>query len=142
MVSWRHHLSVLQYHAGVLPSADPEQPYFARSGFIHPVFDPQKRMLTDAMPPDHLHQHGIMFAWGKATFKGRPVDFWNSKKQEGEIGHVALENVVSGPVVAALRRAAICGWLRGVQATISIPLVATAADSVRSPTERWAGKRQ
>ena len=83
-----------------MPSADPEQPYFARSGFIHPVFDPQKRMLTDAMPPDHMHQHGIMFAWVKTTFEGRPVDFWNSKKQEGEIRHVALENVVSGPVLA------------------------------------------
>ena len=93
-------LSVLQYHAGVMPSADPEQPYFARSGFIHPVFDPQKRMLTDAMPPDHLHQHGIMFAWVKTTFEGRSVDFWNSKKQEGEIRHVALNNVVSGPVLA------------------------------------------
>ncbi len=93
-------LSVLQYHVDVLPSADPEQPYFARSGFIHPVFDPQKRMLTDAMPPDHLHQHGIMFAWVKTTFEERSVDFWNSKKQEGEIRHVALENVVSGPVLA------------------------------------------
>lgn len=93
-------LSVLQYHANVVPSADSEQPYFARSGFIHPVFDPQKRMLTDAMPPDHMHQHGIMFAWVKATFEGRSVDFWNSKKQEGEIRHVALENVVSGPVLA------------------------------------------
>jgi len=41
-----------------------------------------------------------MFAWVKATFEGRAVDFWNSKKEEGEIGHVALESVVSGPVLA------------------------------------------
>ena len=83
-------LPVLEYQTAVMPSADSEQPYFARSGFIHPVFDPQKRMLTDAMPPDHLHQHGIMFAWVNTTFEGRPVDFWNAKKQEGEIRHVAL----------------------------------------------------
>lgn len=94
-------LPVLDYQTAVMPSPDPEQPCFARSGFIHPLFDPHKRMLTDAMPPDHLHQHGIMFAWVNATFEGRPVDFWNSKKQTGEIRHVALDAIAQGPVLAS-----------------------------------------
>jgi hypothetical protein len=96
-------LPVLDYQRDRMPSADPNQPYFARSGFIHPVFDPSRRILTDAMPPDHMHQHGIMFAWVKTNWQGRAIDFWNSKKQEGEIRQAALSHVASGPVFAAFQ---------------------------------------
>jgi hypothetical protein len=91
---------VLRYQHALMPSADPEMPCYSRSGFIHPVYDPHRRMLTDSMPPDHMHQHGLMFAWVNTTFEGRTVDFWNSKKKLGEIRHVALEGMVSGPVLA------------------------------------------
>ncbi len=91
---------VLRYQHAVMPSADPEQVYYARSGFIHPVYDPTKRMLTDAMPADHMHQHGLMFAYVKSTFEGRSIDFWNSGKREGDIRHVRFENRIDGPVFA------------------------------------------
>lgn len=89
---------VLKYQHAVMPSADPAKPFYARSGFIHPVFDPLGRQLTEAMPPDHMHQHGIMFAWVNAEFEGRKVDFWNSHKTQGEVRHTRLGEVVSGPV--------------------------------------------
>lgn len=57
-------------------------------------------MLTDGMPPDHMHQHGILFAWMKTTFEGRSLDFWNARRQQGETRHVGLGNVVSGLVWA------------------------------------------
>jgi hypothetical protein len=93
-------LPVLRYQHAVMPSADPELPYYARSGFIHPVYDPRKRMLTDSMPADHMHQHGLMFAWVNTTFEGRKVDFWNSKQQQGEIRHAGFDGRCSGPVLA------------------------------------------
>jgi hypothetical protein len=37
-------------------------------------------------------------AWVNTTFEGRPVDFWNQTKQQGEIRHVETEERVSGPV--------------------------------------------
>ncbi len=93
--------AVLDYNHAVVPSDNPAEPYYRRSGFIHPVFDPAGQVVTDGMPPDHMHQHGIMFAWVSTLFEGRAVDFWNSKKQEGEIRHVDLAGACSGPVFAA-----------------------------------------
>jgi hypothetical protein len=89
---------VLNYNHALVPSDEPKEPYYGRSGFIHPLFDPSGQVLTDAMPPDHMHQHGIMFAWVDTVFEGRTVDFWNSKKQQGEIRHVDLAETQSGPV--------------------------------------------
>ncbi|MBX6314422.1 MAG: PmoA family protein [Isosphaeraceae bacterium] len=89
---------VLQYHAAVVPSPDPKAPYFERSGFIHPIWDSAGRVLTDGMPPDHLHQHGVMFAWVDTTFQGRKVDFWNSAKQQGKVEHVRAISRTEGPV--------------------------------------------
>lgn len=79
---------LMTYNATYVPSPDPNTPWFGRSGFIHPVYTPKGRVVTDDFPADHLHQHGLMFAWTSAAFEGRPVDFWNSKKQEGRVEHV------------------------------------------------------
>ena len=76
------------YNAGFVPSPDPAQPWFGRSGFVHPVFTPAGRVVTDGFPADHLHQHGLMFAWTRGVFEGEPVDFWNSARQEGRVEHV------------------------------------------------------
>jgi hypothetical protein len=92
---------VFEYNHAVVPSDDPAEPYYRRSGFIHPVFDPAGQVVTDGMPPDHMHQHGIMFPWVDTLFEGRAVDFWNSKKQQGEIRHVELADIHSGPVFAS-----------------------------------------
>ena len=45
--------------AGELPS--PEiKPIFRQGGYIHPVFTPSGRVVTDDYPPDHFHHHGIL----------------------------------------------------------------------------------
>ena len=92
---------VLQYNHAVVRCPDQEQPYFDRSGFIHPVFSPSGQVVTDGMPPDHYHQHGIMFPWTNTTFEGRPVDFWNSKSQQGKVEHVKFTATAAGPVFAS-----------------------------------------
>ena len=79
---------VLTYNAAYLPSPDPSAPWFGRSGFIHPVYTPKGRVVTDPFPEDHLHQHALMFAWTSAAYDGKKVDFWNSKKKLGRVEHV------------------------------------------------------
>ncbi len=91
-------LPVLKYQQAVMPSADPAKPFYARSGFIHPVFEPAGRAVTEAMPADHMHQHALMFAWVNAEFEGRKVDFWNSHKEQGLVRNVRLEDIQVGPV--------------------------------------------
>ena len=80
---------VLRYHSAHVDSPDPKASWYGRSGFIHPVYTPSGKIVTDDFPSDHLHQHGLMFAWTSATIDGRRVDFWNSHKKEGRVEHVA-----------------------------------------------------
>jgi len=78
---------ILRYSTAVMPSPVKDQPYYKRSGFIHPIYSPAGAVLTDDFPPDHLHQHGVMFPWTNTTFEGRKVDFWNQKAQQGTVKH-------------------------------------------------------
>jgi hypothetical protein len=91
---------VLAYNHAVVPCPDRQQPWFDRSGFVHPLYSPAGQVLTDAMPPDHYHQHGLMFAWVNSTFEERPVDFWNSKALQGRVEHVKLVEACAGGVFA------------------------------------------
>src|SRR5215216_50329 len=50
---------VIGYQAqGELPRAD-IKPIFRRGGYIHPVYAPSGRVITDDYPPKHLHHHGV-----------------------------------------------------------------------------------
>lgn len=89
---------VLYYnHATVLPP-NPDEPYYARSGYIHPLVAPDGTTVTDDFAPDHVHQHGVMFAWTNTTFEGRDINFWDQKNQTAKIEHIAVESIQSGPV--------------------------------------------
>lgn len=79
---------VMTYNAEMVPSPDSDSPWFKRSGFIHPVLTPSGKVVSEGFPADHLHQHGLMFAWTSSVYDGRPVDFWNSKLQAGRVMHV------------------------------------------------------
>src|SRR5262245_55100097 len=62
---------ILAYQtSGELPSPDIRS-IFKRGGYIHPVYTPSGRIVTDDYPSDHFHHHGIWFAWTKTEFEGR-----------------------------------------------------------------------
>jgi Family of unknown function (DUF6807) len=87
---------------GELPSASIKT-VFRRGGYIHPVFTPSGRIVTDDYPPDHFHHHGIWFAWTKTEFQGRHPDFWNVGDGTGKVEFVALDQSWSGPVHAGFK---------------------------------------
>ena len=87
---------------GELPRAD-IKPIFQRGGYIHPVFTPSGRTVTDDYPPDHFHHHGIWFAWTRTEFEGRHPDFWNVGDGTGKVEFVALDEKWSGPVHAGFK---------------------------------------
>ncbi len=89
---------LFRYNHATIPSPDPKQPYYARSGYIHPLYNPSGQVVTDDFNPDHAHQHGIMFAWRKTSFKGRKTNGWDQMSGTGRVEHVKLEKVVEGPV--------------------------------------------
>jgi hypothetical protein len=82
---------------GELPAPD-IKPIFRQGGYIHPVFTPSGRVITDDYPPDHFHHHGIWFAWTKTEFEGRHPDFWNVGDGTGRVEFVALDKTWSGNI--------------------------------------------
>ncbi|MBC7931993.1 MAG: PmoA family protein, partial [Rubrivivax sp.] len=95
---------VLSFQAqpGALPDAA-VKPVFLRGGYIHPVYTPSGRVVTDDYPSDHYHHHGIWFAWTKTAFEGRHPDFWNVADGTGRVEFEAVEGTWSGPVHAGFK---------------------------------------
>ena len=98
-----HGRDVTAYHAGKhqLPRADIDSIYL-RDGYLHPVYSPNGRLITDDYPPNHIHHHGIWAAWTVTRFQGRAPDFWNMGRGTGKVEVVALDSVWSGPVYGGL----------------------------------------
>lgn len=79
---------VLTYHSGTVMPPDNMDEGYARSGFIHPLYSPSGKVLTDDFPVAHAHQHALFSAWTRATFKHEVVDFWNQQGGTGSARHV------------------------------------------------------
>lgn len=73
-----------------LPDSIPD--YYARSGYLHPIYSPSGKILTDDFPVDHTHQHGSFFAFVHTTFQDSVIDFWNQQKLTGTVRHKALQD--------------------------------------------------
>ena len=91
---------VLVYHQAIVKSPLKDAPYYARSGYIHPLYTPSGKEITDDFNPDHAHQHGVMFAWRKILFDGRHNNAWDQKQNTGRIEHGEVKAVAVGPVFA------------------------------------------
>jgi hypothetical protein len=95
---------ILNYQAkpGAFPRPD-IKPAFRRGGYLHPVFSPSGRTVTDDFPPNHIHHHGIWFPWTKTEFEGCQPDFWNMGDGKGTVEFVALNKTWSGEVHAGFQ---------------------------------------
>lgn len=62
---------VLEYVTDVAGSGLPT----AHAGFIHPLYTPSGKIITDLAPPDHPHHRGVFLAW-YAMHGKVDGDFW------------------------------------------------------------------
>ena len=92
--------NVLRYNYATIEQPDP---VFSRSGYIHPIWTPAGKVLTNDSPPNHLHHHGLWSAWTSAEFEGRKSNFWESKEKQGRVECVKVEQTWSGPVFAGFK---------------------------------------
>ncbi|MFT5465295.1 MAG: hypothetical protein ACI8UO_000383 [Verrucomicrobiales bacterium] len=88
---------VLRYNKTTRTGPEGTEPYFARSGHIHPIFNPDGQEVTSEFPADHLHQHALFFAWTKCQFEGEKVEFWNQKLELGKVAHSKVISTTSDP---------------------------------------------
>lgn len=101
LVITRNGQHVLTYQKKAKVPEGVEEKY-ARSGFIHPISTPSGRVVTDDYPvPHHSHQNGVFFAWRKASFKGKELNFW--EPSEAKVKHVKVLDVFNNPGHAGFR---------------------------------------
>ena len=97
-------LPLLDYQAepGAFPRED-IKPAFRRGGYLHPIYTPSGKLVTDDFPSNHVHHHGVWWAWTNTEFDGRKPDFWNMGDGKGRVEFVALDDTWSGLVHGGLR---------------------------------------
>ncbi|MGC6458286.1 MAG: PmoA family protein [Akkermansiaceae bacterium] len=76
---------VLEYLKKEKPVPAGMKKAYRRSGYLHPVFSPGGQEVSGDFPEDHPHQHGLFFAWTRAKFDDKQVDFWNLAKETGRV---------------------------------------------------------
>jgi hypothetical protein len=76
--------------------------FFARAGYLHPIYTPGGVLVTGDYPEDHRHHHGVWTAWTRTRFNGNEVDFWNVKSGQGRVDLERVERTWQGPVHAGL----------------------------------------
>ena len=94
---------VLRYQGEKTELPKGYEPQYQRGGYIHPVFTPSGKLVTDDYPPKHMHHHGIWTPWTKTEFEGRHPDFWNMGAKTGTVEFVALDETWSGAVFGGFR---------------------------------------
>jgi hypothetical protein len=87
----------LEYQAqpGALPRTNIKQ-VFQRGAYLHPIRTLAGVVITDDYPPNHVHHHGLWWAWTKTEFDGRTPDFWNMGGGKATVEFVSLENSWGG----------------------------------------------
>jgi hypothetical protein len=89
---------VLTYNHALVAAPKRDEAYYDKSGYIHPLYTPSGKVITDDFNPDHAHQHGIMLSWRKILFEGRENNGWDQKSQLGKVEHNQVNSFTSGPV--------------------------------------------
>lgn len=90
---------IFQYQGAMTPLPQGYEPQYRRGGYIHPVYTPGGKLVTDDYPPKHKHHHGIWSPWTKTKFEGRAPDFWNMGQKTGTVEFVGIDAAWDGPVV-------------------------------------------
>lgn len=93
---------VLTYHTATVTPPDSMDEIYSRSGFIHPLYSPSGKVISDDFPVGHAHQHALFSAWTRATFKHEVVDFWNQHGDTGSAAHVDIVEIGESSFVVDL----------------------------------------
>ncbi len=95
---------LMSYHAepGEFPRAD-IKPVFKRGAYLHPIMTPSGKVVTDDFPANHIHHHGVWWAWTHTEFDGRQPDFWNMGDGKGLVEFEAVDRVWSGSMHAGFQ---------------------------------------
>lgn len=95
---------VFQYRTGV-GGLDPgiAVEVFYRGGYLHPVFTPKGRIITEHYTEHRPHQNGIWTGWYKTEWNGLKPDFWSQAERTGKVEVVSVNSIETGPVFGEMQ---------------------------------------
>ena len=95
---------VLKYRHSMIEAPEGTNPLYRKEGaYIHPLFSPAGKVLTNIQPDDHYHHYGIWNPWTRTVFEGRSVDFWNLADGQGTVRHAGIISTWSGKLTGGFR---------------------------------------
>ena len=95
--------SVLRYNYEVIHKKEGISDPTDRAAYIHPVWTPSGKVITEDFSPEHTYQKGIFNAWVKLKFGDLETDFWNLDKEQGrKLPDNLGPTVIEGPVISQL----------------------------------------
>jgi hypothetical protein len=95
--------TLARYAFAPVPVPAGVDPVYSRGGYLHPLRTPAGRVVTNDLPSNHLHHHGIWSGWTSSHFEGRPSNFWETKAGQGRVEALSVDETWSGPACAGLR---------------------------------------
>jgi hypothetical protein len=94
---------IFRYNGGVVPAPEGIDPAHNSSGYLHPVWTPSGRMVSNDLPRLHPHHHGIWFCWRTGEFEGRKLNAFAPLEKLGRMEVVKVDEAASGPVFGGFR---------------------------------------
>jgi hypothetical protein len=90
--------NLLQYQYGMHFPPVGIDSVFKRSGFIHPLYTPNGKVLTRINAVDHYHHYGIWNPWASIQYQGKHYDLWNLSAKQGTVRFNHFTSTISGPI--------------------------------------------
>ena len=82
---------VFRYATAVVPPPEGADPSHAAAGFIHPVWTPSGRAISNNFPRGHEHHHGIWSCWRQGEFEGRKLNGFAPLEKLGRMEFVKVD---------------------------------------------------
>jgi hypothetical protein len=94
---------VLRYATAVVPAPEGADPSHAAAGFIHPLWTPSGRVISNNFPRGHEHHHGVWSCWRLAEFEGRKLNGFAPLEKLGRMEFVQVDATFPGAVFGGFR---------------------------------------
>ncbi len=101
-VLFNEYRPVLHYNHTMSKLPHGVDPAFSKSGYIHPLFAPSGKIISQIQPPDHIHHYGIWNAWTQTIFRKQIVDFWNLGQKQGKIDYAGTISTIQGSIFQSI----------------------------------------
>jgi len=116
--------------------SDPSQGEYQRPHYIHPLYSLDGEIMTEDYPEDHLHHHGIFWAWHQLYIGEKRIgDGWENRDFKWTILSVEEEKI-DGPAKRIVSKVKWTSPLWTDDAGVEVPFVSETTKITVHPQDR------